>query len=234
MSSTPAGTAALRSARTGSSERISRRLLIAATVAYATVVAAVFVVLPVRDTGGLWFYHYHGSSAVVILFAPLVVLALALVFRRVREVATLVAILLMVVVLVQQLDLSWGLGSRTVGVVTLLAMALAAGALIAGRRTADASSAVSAAEARTQPVHHSRTLLLIRRVGAVVLAAAAMWVVFNLTPADTTSYQDYRVAAAMADDRANQSGAQGAPQQAVVNGWTARDLLDDHRNSGRE
>lgn len=66
-------------------------------------------------------------------------------------------------------------------------------------------------------------MVLVRRVGAVVLALAALIVCFAMAP----SSEDFQsqVSAVMADDDLNQRRAEGAPQQAVVNGWVARDLL---------
>ena len=62
-------------------------------------------------------------------------------------------------------------------------------------------------------------MLLIRKIGAVVLLVAAVWVWFNLAPAAEPDHSSVRLSINAADDR-NNAGAQGAPQQAVVNGWT--------------
>lgn len=64
----------------------------------------------------------------------------------------------------------------------------------------------------------------IRRVGAVILAVAAIVVFFALAPSGGVSAGD--VAGVMAVDAVNQTSADSAPKQTVVNGWTARDLLE--------
>ena len=68
---------------------------------------------------------------------------------------------------------------------------------------------------------------IIRRIGAVVLIVAATSVWFGMKPASADSSPDHRTAitAALADDIANNKRTEGSPQQTVVNGWTARDLL---------
>lgn len=63
----------------------------------------------------------------------------------------------------------------------------------------------------------------LRRLGAVVLILAALAVYFGLAPTES-DYQT-KITAARSDYDANNATAQGAPQQAVVNGWIARDLL---------
>jgi hypothetical protein len=74
---------------------------------------------------------------------------------------------------------------------------------------------------------------LIRVSGFGVCAAAAVAVFVLLAPKvptstptlpNATQYQSL-IEQALADGTANNATAQGAPQQAVVNGWTARDLL---------
>jgi hypothetical protein len=70
------------------------------------------------------------------------------------------------------------------------------------------------------------TLSILRRVGAVVIAIAAIvvWVTMGSSEKSDGEYlADIR--SAMLDDRLNQNSADSAPQQSVVNGWTARDLL---------
>lgn len=64
----------------------------------------------------------------------------------------------------------------------------------------------------------------VRRFGAFILAFAALVVVFGMAPRDTVSTGD--VAGVMAMDTVNQASADSAPKQTVVNGWTARDLLE--------
>ena len=64
-------------------------------------------------------------------------------------------------------------------------------------------------------------MVLARRIGAVVLAVAAIVVWFAMGPDDRSDDIDQ----ALRDATVNEISAQGAPQQAVVNGWVARDLL---------
>lgn len=71
-------------------------------------------------------------------------------------------------------------------------------------------------------------MIVIRRLGAAVLAAAAIAVWFAMAPSDSPSSKlDYsgEIAAALADYATNNASASSAPQQQVVNGWVARDLL---------
>ena len=70
----------------------------------------------------------------------------------------------------------------------------------------------------------TKTLARVRRIGAAVLAAAALGVLFGLAPKDAVTSGD--IAVVMAGDRINQDSADSAPKQTVVNGWTARDLLE--------
>lgn len=67
-------------------------------------------------------------------------------------------------------------------------------------------------------------LVRIRRIGAALLAAAAIGIFFGLAPKGAVTAGD--VAYVMAGDSINQKSADSAPQQTVVNGWTARDLLE--------
>ena len=73
----------------------------------------------------------------------------------------------------------------------------------------------------------------IRVFGFLVCAAAALIVFVVLAPKvakstptlpNATQYQSL-IVQALADDKTNNLLTAGAPQQAVVNGWTARDLL---------
>lgn len=69
-------------------------------------------------------------------------------------------------------------------------------------------------------------LPLLRRLGAIVLAMAAIiiWVTMGSPEKSAGAYlSDIRTV--IGRDRLNQSTAESAPQQTVVNGWTARDLL---------
>lgn len=72
----------------------------------------------------------------------------------------------------------------------------------------------------------NQTLSLARRIGAAVIAVAAViiWVSMGSSEKSDAQYLD-DIQSAMASDRANQSGANYSAQQTVVNGWTARDLL---------
>jgi hypothetical protein len=70
-------------------------------------------------------------------------------------------------------------------------------------------------------------MLTIRRIGAVVLIVAAISVWFGMKPANTDTSSNYgaSITAALAGDHANSARTAGAPQQAVVNARTARDLV---------
>jgi hypothetical protein len=67
---------------------------------------------------------------------------------------------------------------------------------------------------------------LVRLVGFAVLALAAVISFVVLRP-KSPSAPDHsaQIAAALSDDTTNAKSASSAPQQQVVNGWTARDLL---------
>jgi hypothetical protein len=72
----------------------------------------------------------------------------------------------------------------------------------------------------------------VRQLGFVVCTAAGVGVFFFLAPdvpksTPSLSFTDYQslIEQALVADEANNLRAEGAPQQAVVNGWTARDLL---------
>jgi flagellar basal body-associated protein FliL len=67
---------------------------------------------------------------------------------------------------------------------------------------------------------------LVRLVGFVVLALAAVisFVVFRPKSPSAPDHSA-QIAAALSDDATNAKSASSAPQQQVVNGWTARDLL---------
>lgn len=84
------------------------------------------------------------------------------------------------------------------------------------------------AKASPRP-REARTL---RRLGALVLAIAALIVIVALAPNDTVTSGD--ISKVMVDDTLNQARTEGAPQQAVVNGWTARDLLELTAKQGVE
>ncbi|MBU1801522.1 MAG: hypothetical protein KKA97_04625, partial [Actinobacteria bacterium] len=72
-------------------------------------------------------------------------------------------------------------------------------------------------------------MLLFRRIGALFLALAAVVVWFLLEPeGDSTGTADYSeaISSAMGDYDMNNAMADSAPQQEVVNGWVAKDLLE--------
>ena len=70
-----------------------------------------------------------------------------------------------------------------------------------------------------------------RRAGLAVIAAAALWVWLGNAPAEeaaaTGGAQRFErlIEVALDDFEANEERAESAPQQQVVNGWVARDLL---------
>lgn len=69
----------------------------------------------------------------------------------------------------------------------------------------------------------------IRRIGFGVLALAAIVITFVAGPqvpetSDTSRY-DRQIQQALDDYESNDARTEGAPQQQVVNGWIARDLL---------
>ncbi len=78
-------------------------------------------------------------------------------------------------------------------------------------------------------------MTIVRRAGAAVLALAAIavWLLMAPeepeTPVAQTQEQvadrSREIAAALADYELNETLTQGAPQQAVVNGWVTKDLL---------
>lgn len=71
-------------------------------------------------------------------------------------------------------------------------------------------------------------MLLARRIGAALLVVAAVMVWFSLEPDDSAPQSaDFgpEIAAALKAYDVNNAGADSAPQQEVVNGWAAKDLL---------
>jgi hypothetical protein len=76
---------------------------------------------------------------------------------------------------------------------------------------------------------------IVRQIGAVVLSLAAVAVWFLMAPeeAETPAVQAQQGVADRSNDiddallnyEANEALTQGAPQQSVVNGWVAKDLL---------
>ncbi|MEJ5256309.1 MAG: hypothetical protein WHS89_13270 [Acidimicrobiales bacterium] len=67
---------------------------------------------------------------------------------------------------------------------------------------------------------------VVRTVGFLVLAGSALAVALLLEPEtpEAPSHSD-AIAVALADADTNERSASSAPQQQVVNGWVARDLL---------
>jgi hypothetical protein len=78
-------------------------------------------------------------------------------------------------------------------------------------------------------------MVLCRRIGAGILALAAIAVWLLMAPAkpkaaevqtpQAVSDQSTAIAKALSDYQQNNLFTTGAPQQAVVNGWAAKDLL---------
>lgn len=71
--------------------------------------------------------------------------------------------------------------------------------------------------------------MTVRRVGFVILALAAAIITFALAPeppeeVNVAGY-DRQLSQALSDYEENDARTQGAPQQQVVNGWIARDML---------
>lgn len=86
--------------------------------------------------------------------------------------------------------------------------------------------------APTTPRRRRDRAMLVRRLGALVLAIAAALVMVVLAPHDSVTASD--ISNVMIEDTLNQGRAEGAPQQSVVNGWTARDLLELTATQGVE
>lgn len=87
-------------------------------------------------------------------------------------------------------------------------------------------------QAPVTPRRRRDRALLIRRLGALVLAIAAAVVMVALAPHDSVTTAD--ISNVMFEDTLNQGRTEGAPQQSVVNGWTARDLLELTATQGVE
>jgi hypothetical protein len=71
-------------------------------------------------------------------------------------------------------------------------------------------------------------MLLVRRIAAVLLGVAAVAVWFGMRPSAASPTADFasKIDSAMADYKVNNSSTSSAPQQQVVNGWAAKDLLE--------
>ena len=78
-------------------------------------------------------------------------------------------------------------------------------------------------------------MTIVRQAGAIVLAAAAIAIWFLMEPAEvrapsvqtqeSVADRSRDIADALLNYEANEALTQGAPQQTVVNGWVAKDLL---------
>ncbi len=114
------------------------------------------------------------------------------------------------------------------------------------RRAADSqTTAWAPRRRRTLPVVRGRTSALrpndaatrtaVRRAGAAILALAAIAVWFLMAPEEPeipvvqtqeqVADRSREIAEALSDYELNETLTQGAPQQAVVNGWVTKDLL---------
>lgn len=79
-------------------------------------------------------------------------------------------------------------------------------------------------------------MLVVRRIGAVLLVAAAVAVWFLMAPEvpetprneaqEQVRNRESDIERALSDSELNEAIADSAPQQQVVNGWVARDLLE--------
>ena len=79
-------------------------------------------------------------------------------------------------------------------------------------------------------------MIVVRRAGALVLVAAAIAVWLFMAPdkpvmpevqvQDQVTDRSSAIGQALSDYELNENRTQGAPQQAVVNGWVAKDLLE--------
>lgn len=74
---------------------------------------------------------------------------------------------------------------------------------------------------------------MIRRVGFMLLAVAAI-AVFLFAGPDADEIGASTIEAAISNAETNEDSASGAPQQAVVNGWVARDLLEVIAHQGQD
>lgn len=74
-----------------------------------------------------------------------------------------------------------------------------------------------------------RTSQFIRAAVFVVLALAAVLTFFLFQPKEPKD-RAAEIVAALVTDAANAKSSSSAPQQQVVNGWTARDLLEIEAN----
>jgi uncharacterized membrane protein YraQ (UPF0718 family) len=66
---------------------------------------------------------------------------------------------------------------------------------------------------------------ILRRLFAALLIAGAIGIWFGMAPDSREASFEEAISEALLVDTANNARTEGAPQQAVVNGWTAKDLL---------
>jgi hypothetical protein len=88
-------------------------------------------------------------------------------------------------------------------------------------------AAVSPTTARTTDAlpRAARVKALVRTIGTLVIAVLAVVSFFLAGPNDFTSQHSAERSEFASAHAANEDLTSGAPQQAVVNGWTANDLL---------
>lgn len=67
---------------------------------------------------------------------------------------------------------------------------------------------------------------VFRLFGAVLIVGATAGTWFGMAPETSRTDLGSQIDAAMAEEASNQEMTDGAPQQAVVNGWVASDLLE--------
>lgn len=226
----PSATRSNRSSTPGPAAWGRPRLwVVGALVSYAAAVLWAFVVWPLQHLDGLFFYYYQGLRTTIELFAPLVLLAICSLTRgRARAVSLAVAFVDLVWQLLPAQSGYLRFENAVAAALHVLALALCAVAglvtlwpLVRGLRTTRVARPVGGWDA-----------LRVRRAGSLVLAAAGVAVFLGMAPTHSTSHSD--IDAVMIDDSINQGRTEGAPQQAVVNGWTARDLLKIMATEGVE
>ena len=75
-----------------------------------------------------------------------------------------------------------------------------------------------------QPIRIAGFLMVVAAAVAVFIVLAPKHVTDTATLPSATQYETL-ISQALADDTSNNLRTSGAPQQTVVNGWTAKDLL---------
>ena len=68
-------------------------------------------------------------------------------------------------------------------------------------------------------------MLMVRRILGVLLVAAALAIWFGMAPQSHEAKYKSDIETALISDQLNNQNTEGAAQQQVVNGWTAKDLL---------